>query len=143
MCGDLTGDLICYWIGRAGGAHLGSLGRRLGMRTVVTSDVQRGLFHSATKMLVIGKWTHSIGWLVLIGSGMLHVPLPRFILVNLIATVPKSTVLFGLGYFAGAHYPLFEQHVLLGTVALCASGGAAILLVLRKTDGIWAGGAGR
>jgi membrane-associated protein len=143
VCGDLTGDLICYWIGRTGGTRLAALGRRIGMRTIVTADLQRGLAHNAAKMLVIGKWTHSIGWLVLIGSGMLGVPLPRFILVNLLATVPKSAVLFGLGYFAGEHYPLFEQHVLLGTIALCAIGGAAILMVLWKTDGIWAGGAGR
>ena len=53
-------------------------------------------------MLVIGKWTHTIGCVVLIGSGMLRLPLPRFILINLLATVPKSAVLFGIGYFADA-----------------------------------------
>ena len=36
-------------------------------------------------------------------SGMLRVPLSRFLLVNLIGTLPKTAVLFSVGYFAGDH----------------------------------------
>lgn len=143
ICGDLIGDLIYYWIGRTGRSPLAALARRLGVRRTVPQEVQDGLAQNAAKMLFIGKWTHSIGWLVLIGSGMLRMPLPRFILLNLLATMPKSAVLFCIGYFVGNRYPVLERHVALETVVLCAVGVAAIVLVLRLADGIWAGGTGR
>ncbi|HEY3848695.1 MAG TPA: VTT domain-containing protein, partial [Acetobacteraceae bacterium] len=142
VCGDLIGDLICYAIGRSGRTRLAGIARRLGVRRSVPPEVQDGLKHNAAKMLFIGKWTHSIGWLVLIGSGMLRLPLLRFFLLNLLATIPKSAVLFGVGYFAGNYIPLFERHAALGTITLCAVGVAAIVLVLRRADGIRAGGTG-
>jgi membrane-associated protein len=143
VCGDLIGDLIYYWIGRTGRTPLAGLARRLGIRRAVPPDVQAELRHNAARMLCIGKWTHSVGCLVLIGSGMLRIPLPRFILINLLATVPKSTALFCAGYFAGNCWPLLERHYALGTTVLCAVGLTAIVLVFRRANGIWAGGTGR
>jgi membrane-associated protein len=143
ICGDVIGDVILYWIGRTGRTPLAGLARRFGLRRTVPQEVQNGLRHNAAKMLFIGKWTHSIGWFVLIGSGMLRVPLPRFIGLNLLATIPKSAVLFCAGYFAGDCVPVFERHYALGTTVLCIAGAAAIALVLRRTEGIWAGGTGR
>jgi len=137
--GDLIGDLIYYWIGRFGAAPLALLGQRWGVRRSVTPEVQRGLRENAAKMLVIGKWTHSVGFVVLIGSGMLRVNLPRFLLVNLLAALPKIAVLFGFGYFAGDHYGFFERHVVLTTLLLGAAGIAAIAAVLRQADGAVAG----
>ena len=67
---------------------------------------------------------------------MLRVPPPRFIVVNLLATVPKSAVLFGLCYFVGKDYPLFERHAELAMLALSAAGMAGIVLVLRRGDRI-------
>jgi membrane-associated protein len=142
VCGDLIGDLTCYAIGRTGRTPLAGIARRLGVRRSVPPEVQVGLKHNAAKMLFIGKWTHSIGWLVLIGSGMLRIPLPRFFLLNLLATIPKSALLFCVGYFAGNYVPLFERHAAMGTITLCAVGVAAIVLVLRRADGIRAGGTG-
>jgi membrane protein DedA with SNARE-associated domain len=85
-------------------------------------------------MLLIGKWTQSIGVVVLIGSGMLRLPLAKFILVNLLATLPKSAVLFGVGYFAGGHFPLVEHHMVIATIMLGVAGVAATMLVLRRAD---------
>ena len=132
VCGDLIGDGIYYWIGRSGRASLTGLGKLLRMRAHVTTAVQCGLRCNAVKMLFIGKWTHSIGGIVLVGSGMVRLPFARFMLVNLLATVPKSAVLFALGYFADSYFKLFERHVLLATIVLGALGGASILLVFRK-----------
>jgi hypothetical protein len=52
-------------------------------------------------------------------------------------------VLFYVGYFAGNCYPLFERHYSIGTVAPCAVGLAAIVIVPRRADDIRAGGTGR
>jgi membrane protein DedA with SNARE-associated domain len=143
VCGDLIGDVAAYWIGRTGGTNLAKLGRWLGARRTVPPDLQRRLRQNATKMLFIGKWTHSIGWLVLIGSGMLRLNLAKFLAVNLLATVPKSAVLFAVGYFAGAYYPLLERHAVGGTIVLFGIGVAAMVLVLWRADGIWVRGTGR
>jgi membrane protein DedA with SNARE-associated domain len=141
VCGDLIGDLIYYAIGRSGGAPLGVVFRRLGVGAETAEGMRQGLERNATKMLFIGKWTHSIGCLVLIGSGMLRRPLPGFLLVNLLATVPKSAALLAIGGFAGASLPLVERHVVPATIVLAAAGLMATLMVLRRAHP--AAGAGR
>jgi membrane-associated protein len=143
MCGDLIGDLLYYCLGRSVSTPIARLGRFLGMSNVISDELRHGLTHNATRMLLIGKWTHSIGFLVLVGSGMLRLPLRRFVRVNLLATVPKSAVLFGFGYFAGDYYPLFARHFVLGTILLCAAGTGIIQLTLRKADRPWVGGIGQ
>jgi membrane-associated protein len=132
VCGDLIGDLICYWAGRTAGTPLAGLCRRFGPRCMPGPDLQRDLVNNSWKMLLIGKWTHTFGYLILIGSGMLRLPLARFMFVNLLATIPKSAVLFGIGYFAGNDYPLFERHWTGGTILLGIMGGSALLLIVRR-----------
>jgi membrane protein DedA with SNARE-associated domain len=136
-CGDLIGDLIYYWIGRGGGQWLAHLGRRLGFSAEVSPELRRDLKQNAGKMWLIGKWTHSIGFVVLIGSGMLRLPLPRFVLINLLATLPKTAVLLGLGYFLGGSVPFFEDHAILTTIVLCLAGMTAMLAILRRTGRLW------
>jgi membrane protein DedA with SNARE-associated domain len=94
--------------------------------------LQRDLMQNATKMLLIGKWTHSIGFVVLTGSGMLRVPLGQFFLVNLLGTIPKTAVLFGLGYFAGRDYLVFERHAILIASLLSILGLGFILLIIHR-----------
>jgi membrane protein DedA with SNARE-associated domain len=132
VCGDLIGDLTYYLAGRTSVRPLRMLGRHFGLRSAPSPELRSKLASNATKMLFIGKWTHSIGFLVLIGSGMLRLPLPRFMLINLVATLPKSALLFGIGFFGARYIPLFEQHMLLTTILLCVAGGTAILVVVRR-----------
>jgi membrane-associated protein len=139
VCGDLIGDAIYYWIGRTDRTPLAFLHRRAGMRRAMTPEFQRQLRHNAAKVLIVGKWTHSVGGLVLIGSGVLRLPLPRFLLINLLTTLPKSTVLFGFGYFAGDHFAAVEHHAVLAAGVAFAAGLASIVLILWRTDRIWAG----
>ena len=143
VVGDLIGDLIYYWIGRSGGTPLAGLLRWFGAPATVAPDLQRRLTNNSTKMLFIGKWTHSIGLVVLIGSGMLRLPQLRFLVINLIATVPKIAVLFAIGYFAGGYYRSVEQHMVLSGIALGIVGIAAVLLVLWRADAVRADGGGR
>jgi membrane protein DedA with SNARE-associated domain len=138
VCGDLIGDVIYYWIGRNGITPLRLLGRRIGVRGTISPDLQQQMKQNAVKMLLIGKWTHSIGCLVLVGAGMLRVPLPRFLLINLLATLPKSAVLLSIGYFAGVHIAFFERHAGFIAFALTVAGALAIALILRRTDHVWA-----
>ncbi|WP_158925749.1 DedA family protein [Acidisphaera sp. S103] len=139
MCGDVIGDIGYYWVGRAGVGPLGRLGRLFGVRDALAPALQRDLARQATRMWLIGKWTHTMGGVVLVGSGMLRLPLSRFILVNLLATIPKSAVLFGAGFFFGDHYPFLERHIVASIVALGIIGASSIVLTLRRPNGIGAG----
>jgi len=132
VAGDLIGDMIYYVIGRTGARPLGRLGARLGLHGKITDALRRGLEQDATRMLLIAKWTHAIGFMVLIGGGAVRLPVPRFLLVNLLGTVPKIAVLFGLGYFAGDNYPFFTRHVFAVGAAACVAGIAATWCVLRQ-----------
>jgi membrane protein DedA with SNARE-associated domain len=140
LSGDLIGDLIYYAIGRFGAGRLAWLSARLGVAHRLTPSVQHGLKENATRMLLIGKWTHSVGFAVLIGCGVLRIKLPRFLLINLLAAVPKIGVLFGLGYFAGDHYGFAERHAVLMSIVLGAAGVVAISLLLRRVKLGVAGG---
>ena len=139
VCGDVIGDLIYYSVGRGSGTRLARVFRRFLPSGGVPRELQNGLTRNSAKMLLIGKWTHSIGFLVLICSGMLRLPLRRFFLVNTLASLPKSAVLLGLGYFVGDHYPLFERHVVFTTIMLCAVGITGMLAILRRNGLLWNG----
>ncbi|HET6306257.1 MAG TPA: VTT domain-containing protein [Rhodopila sp.] len=132
--GDVVGDVFYYAVGRTGVASLGRVGRWLCVRDAMPPALRDGLERNAGRMWLIGKWTHAIGGVVLVGSGMLRLPLWRFILVNLLATIPKSAVLFGCGWFAGDHYPFLERHYVLGLAVLCVVGLVAAGVVLRRTE---------
>jgi membrane protein DedA with SNARE-associated domain len=67
----------------------------------------------------------------------LRLNLVRFVGVNLLATIPKSAVLFSFGYFAADQYPLIEQHIMLGTGLAGVAGLTGIALILWCTDRIW------
>ena len=53
-------------------------------------------------------------------------------MVNLIASIPKTAVLFGVGYFAGRDYLFFERHAILVAIMLCLLGLCAIMLIIRR-----------
>jgi membrane-associated protein len=129
--GDLIGDLICYCVGRTAAAPLARLSARFGLRCVPGPGLQRDLARNASKMLLIGKWTHSVGFLVLTGSGMLRVPLGQFLRVNLIASIPKTGVLFAVGYFAGYDYLFFERHAIPLALVLGTLGCSVIVMIIR------------
>jgi membrane-associated protein len=132
ICGDVIGDALYYCLGRFAATPLARISGRFGLRCSPNAELRRDLVQNAGKMLLIGKWTHSVGFLVLTGSGMLHVPLVKFLLVNLAASIPKTALLFGLGYFAGRDYLFFERHAVVTAVLLCILGLGGILLVIRR-----------
>lgn len=140
VCGDLIGDFIYYWIGRFTRMPLAGLGRRYGLTAEKANDFERRLIQNSTRMLLVGKWTHAIGGVVLIGAGMVRLPLLRFMLVNLLGTLPKAAVLLAAGYFAGSYYPMFADHLVLGSLLLFVIGTTAVFLILRRRGDIKAGG---
>jgi len=103
VAGDLLGDLLYYAIGRFVLRRLAARHRAERLRHRVTVLAPRIRKHAGT-MLLFGKLTHSAGFVVLLAAGATHVPLRRFLLFNVLGTLPKALVLVAVGYWFGQLY---------------------------------------
>ena len=91
---DLVGDVALYALGR--------WGRRFLPPRPSLARMARRLRADGTRILVVGKLTHTAGFAVLIAAGIARMPLARFLVVNLLATIPKSLFFLALGWIFGA-----------------------------------------
>lgn len=132
VAGDLIGDALYYLIGMTGGAIFGRFGRRLRARLGPNATLADDVRQHAAKLLVLGKWTHTIGCAVLMACGAARVPMPRFLLINLLATVPKSALLFAVGYYALDVFPASGRYAALEMAIICAIGLLGVFLVFRS-----------
>ena len=125
--GDLVGDALYYAAGRFSGFE-----RILNKRLIPDMALIETLRSHPAKSLIIGKWTHTFGCLILIGGGIARVPFGRFLAINLAATIPKSAVLFGIGYFAAGWLAAPRRHVTAGLIVL-GFAGIALFALLRRS----------
>jgi len=109
---DLVGDLGFYALGRWGLARLPTGWRtRLGLGAA-RLDRLAGHFHEkGGRTLLFGKFTHSVGFAVLVAAGAGRMPMGRFIWFNLLGTVPKSLFFVALGYGFGAAYTRIDSWI--------------------------------
>lgn len=131
---DVAGDCVLYAGGR--GLRIGRIpliGPRLRLPRAQLIPLIRGMRRHATRLMVLGKLTHAAGFAVLIAAGAARVSLTQFLVVNLLASVPKTLAFFALGYaFATAqerisHWLSVGSGAVLGTVAV-----AALLVVVFR-----------
>ena len=126
VAADLVGDTAFYILGRFG--HRLWVRRALGRLGVKRSSLDRleALFRKkGARVLVGGKLTHFAGAPVLAAAGLAGVGYGRFLLWNLVATVPKSAALMAAGYLFGwqAVRYLDRGSALLLLIALAALAG--------------------
>ncbi len=98
LLADLVGDALLWLVGRFLRDRLPRRMARRINRTIPLADLRK---HSV-RILLFGKLAHSLGAAVLVAAGMARVPFVPFLLVNLVATIPKVTVLALLGWTFGA-----------------------------------------
>jgi len=128
VAADLLGDTAFYLLGRFG--HRPRVRRALGRLGVKRSSLDglEALFRKrGARVLVGGKLTHFAGAPVLAAAGLARVSYGRFLLWNLVATVPKSATLMAAGYLFGwqAVRYLDRGSVLLLLISLAALVGLA------------------
>lgn len=102
LLGDLVGDFICYFFGRFGRASIiKKWGYYIGISWDKVEDFEK-LFHKhAIKTLLIGKALHGVGVVPLISAGVVKYDAFKFAFWNIVPTIPKSLILFYLGYHFG------------------------------------------
>jgi len=135
VAGDVTGDCIWYAAGRWGRRGFsGRWGKYTGITPERLLRIERHFEKHAGKTLLLGKLTHAVGSLVLVGAGVARVKPRRFILFNLMATVPKSLALLLFGYYFGKAYGQAGNvlnYLALGMIALTVLGAIAYLIPRR------------
>ena len=99
---DVAGDSVLYGIGRYGGPRVPQRWReKLGLSRDRQAALIGQIHAGGGRLLVIGKLTHAMGFAVLAAAGAARYPFVRFLGVNLLATLPKSAALVGLGWALG------------------------------------------
>ncbi len=99
---DLVGDALYYSLGRYANAPLA---RRLTKWLKVTperlSKLEQRFRANDWKLILIGK-TQGLGSVILYFAGASRMPFVRYMVLNLLGTVPKVIVFELIGYFLGA-----------------------------------------
>ena len=105
VTGDVTGDSIYYAIGRwSKGPIFGKWGHFLGLTERRIKMLETHFYRHRTKTLLIGKWSHAIGAPILAAAGLARVPYGQFLLINFLATLPKTLLLLLIGFYFGRSY---------------------------------------
>lgn len=99
ILGDIAGDLVLYGIGRFCPVIVRPMLRSGGLPGAAGGGGIKVAFRQqGAQLLILGKLTHVAGFAVILAAGGARMGLGRFILLSVIATVPKVLVLVGIGY---------------------------------------------
>jgi membrane protein DedA with SNARE-associated domain len=109
VAGDIIGDVIYYMVGRFGSKHIFS--RFKFFKKINDFDSKKHFEEHGGKTLVLGKITHSLGWVALMSAGVAEMNMWAFIWYNLLGTLPKSLFFLLIGYYGGAAFSTIEQNI--------------------------------
>ena len=125
---DLLGDALYYSLGRFANAPLA---RRLSKWLKVTPEkltkLEQRFRDNDWKLILIGK-TQGLGSIILYFAGASRMSFVRYMILNLLGTVPKVVVFELIGYFLGA--ALLSSTHYLNYVTGMMFGAALVLLAL-------------
>jgi membrane-associated protein len=126
VLGDLVGDVALYLIGRKGRLVV----RRRWLSRLKISPAQlarlvRRFREQDVRLILFGKFTHYLGFAILLAAGVARMPFGRFLVASLVATIPKSAVLVAIGWTFGEAWSREDDWVFrvfaLGLAALALS----------------------
>lgn len=102
VLGDVLGDVLLYLVGRFGaGLVPRRLCARIGLDHHVLDPMAAAFARAGGRLLVVAKWTHVAGLPTLIAAGLARMPFVPFLLVSLLATLPKVALMCLLGWGFG------------------------------------------
>lgn len=119
ISGDLAGDVLYYSAGRW---WLNSMVNKVFSFFKVDikkiERLEKTIKKHKGKVLFFGKLSHAIGGVILFAAGIVKLPFNEFFAFNLLATLPKSLILLGVGYFFGSTVSNFGKYLNITVLAL-------------------------
>lgn len=117
--GDLTGDILYYCAGRWW--FKSALYKVLNFFNVTAKSARKlesVLKTNRGKVLFFGKLSHALGLPILMIAGAIEVPFSDFVWFNFLATLPKSFILWGVGFYFANTLTNFSKFVNYTVLAL-------------------------
>ncbi len=112
VLGDVIGDGGMYWIGRTGNRWIPLRWRRkMGMDRARTVKLVHHFRAQGGRTLIIGKITHSAGFVVLLAAGAAKMPFGKFLWFNTLGTLPKTAFFCVIGYTIGHAYASINGYI--------------------------------
>lgn len=126
ISGDITADMFYYAIGYFGGAAIvPKFARILKFSVKEVEDIEESFKKHSTKLIILGKLTHVIGFPILIAAGASRYSWYRFLALDLVGTLLKAGILVFIGYHFGG---LWEK---VNNVLLVATGIGLLIIVAQ------------
>lgn len=127
LVGDVVGDSIYYAIGRWGReGFVRRWGRYIGLNQERTEHLEGHFKKHSGKTLIIGKWSHAVGVVVLVAAGIAEMPFWRFVWFNLVASMPKSLIFVVVGFYFGHAYSQISRYLDYAAITMIVLAGLAI-----------------
>ena len=121
ILGDIVGDLLFYGFGRYGGRRFfDKYGHYFGITADRVIKAEKFFDKHSGKTLLFGKWTHSLGMVILVAAGATRTNLSKFILYNLIGTIPKSLAFMIIGFYFGSLYGRIDNYITYFSIIMVA-----------------------
>lgn len=119
IAGDVTGDVLYYFIGYYGHRFRWAawILRKMGFEAR-KERIEGSFSRHGGKLLIFGKLTHALGAVFLVGAGYAKMPLPKFVWYNTLGTIIKSSALLYVGYLAGAAYQRYSSYFEYGSLVV-------------------------
>ena len=112
IAGDLTGDIVWYWVGRSGARTIiNKYGRFLNLTEENVDRAEKFFHEHQVKILFISKITMGFGFALatLVAAGAAKVPFKKYLTINFIGEFIWAGILVGAGYFLGNLYTLVDK----------------------------------
>lgn len=112
IAGDLAGDFLYYSAGRW---WLNKTAKKVLNFFKVDSKrvthLEENIKKNKGKVLFFGKLSHAIGGFILFAAGSAQISIKEFLWYNFLATIPKSLILIGVGYYLGSTVANFGKYL--------------------------------
>lgn len=113
MLGDWIGDGLHWVLGRyySKANWFKKIGKYFGYDENKEKVIEEHFKKHPKKTVILAKVSHGVGGLVQIAAGMAKMDFWDFMKYSLIGTVPKTLLLFSLGYYLGSSYEQINTYM--------------------------------